>query len=137
MPSQDQQTIELWLNCQNSVHTRSCYQRDAARLRSYLENKPLSAITLADLQGFAQSLVAAGLAPISRARTIAAIKSLFGFCTRMRIISFDPAAELSLPFYANRLSERVLPEDAVQRILGSEMDPRDKTLLNLIYIAGL
>jgi integrase/recombinase XerD len=97
----------------------------------------LSAITLADLQGFAQSLVAAGLAPISRARTIAAIKSLFGFCTRMRVISFNPAAELPLPCYANHLPERILPEEELQRILGVELDPRDKTLLNLIYIAGL
>jgi integrase/recombinase XerD len=97
----------------------------------------LSAITLADLQGFAQSLVAAGLAPVSRARTIAAIKSLFGFCTRMRMISFNLAAELPLPCSANRLSERFLPEDDVQRILGVKLDPRDKTLLNLIYIAGL
>jgi integrase/recombinase XerD len=135
--SQYQQTIELWLNCQSSPHTRSCYRRDAARLQNYLDSKPLSAITLADLQGFAISLAAAGLAPISRARTIAAIKSFFGFCTRTRVISFNPATELPLPCYANRLSERILPEDEVQLILGSEMDPRDKTLLNLIYIAGL
>ena len=46
-----------------------------------------------------QSLVAAGLAPISRARTLAAIKSLFGFCKRMRFIAVNPAAELPLPRY--------------------------------------
>ncbi len=35
-----------------------------------------------------------GLAPISRARTLAAVKSLFGFCQRMRYVASNPAAEL-------------------------------------------
>jgi integrase/recombinase XerD len=30
-----------------------------------------------------------------------------------------------------------LPEENVRRILDAEMDPRDKTLLNLIYVAGV
>jgi hypothetical protein len=47
-------------------------------------NHPLMYTTLGHLEGFAQSLVEDGLAPISRARTLAAVKSLFGFCQRMR-----------------------------------------------------
>jgi site-specific recombinase XerD len=60
-------------------HTCGCYRRDAARLLAHVA-KPLSRLTLGDLQSFAQSLIRAGLAPISRARTLAAVKSLFGFC---------------------------------------------------------
>jgi hypothetical protein len=47
-------------------------------------SKPLIRLTLGDLQSFTQSLIQAGLAPIARARTLAAVKSLFGFCQRMR-----------------------------------------------------
>jgi site-specific recombinase XerD len=94
--SRDSHIIELWLERQVSPHTRGCYKRDAARLLAHVY-KPLNHLTLGDLQSFAQSLVQAGLAPISRARTRAAVKSLFGFCQRMRFVSANPTAEISLP----------------------------------------
>jgi integrase/recombinase XerD len=132
----DLESIALWLNNHASPLTRDCYGRDAERLLAHV-HKPLNRITLGDLQSFEQSLVAAGLAPISRARTIAAIKSLFGFCQRLRHISTNPAAELALPHYENRLAERVLSEGDVQRLLTAEGEPRDRILLNLLYFAGL
>jgi integrase/recombinase XerD len=96
LSSRDSHIIELWLQRQASPHTRGCYRRDAGRLLAHVA-KPLNRLTLGDLQGFAQSLVEEGLAPISRARTLAAIKSLFGFCQRMRYVPANPAAELALP----------------------------------------
>ena len=83
--------------------------RDDRRERLLGEvRKPLSRIRLGDLHTFNQSLIAAGLAPISRARTLAAIKSLFGFCQRMRFLAVNPAAEL-LPRCELRLNERCCP----------------------------
>jgi site-specific recombinase XerD len=76
--SRDSHIIELWLQRQASPHTLGCYRRDTARLLAHV-SKPLSRLTFCGLQSFAQSLVQAGLAPISRARTLAAVKSLFGF----------------------------------------------------------
>ena len=134
--SRDSQIIGLWLHSQASPHTRGCYGRDSSRLLDHVR-KPLSRITLGDLQSFAQSLEDDGLAPISRARTIAAIKSLFGFCHRMRYLSANPAAELVLPRYENQLAERVLSEEDVQRLLAAEAEPRCHILLNLLYLAGL
>lgn len=134
--SRDSQIIGQWLESQASPHTRGCYGRDSGRLLDYVR-KPLSRISLGDLQGFAQALIDDGLAPISRARTIAAIKSLFGFCQRMRFLSVNPAAEVALPRYENRLAERVLSEGDVQRLLVSDADWRDRILLKLLYFAGL
>ena len=134
--SRDSQIIGLWLQSQASPHTRGCYGRDFGRLLEHVR-KPLSRISLGDLQGFAQALIDDGLAPISRARTIAAIKSLFGFCHRMRYLPINPAAELALPRYENRLAERVLSEEDVQRLLVSDANGRDRILLKLLYFAGL
>src|SRR5713226_8472779 len=119
----DAQILELWLDRQPSQHTRGCYQRDSARLLAHAR-KPLVRITLDDLQSFSRSLIALGLAPISRARTLAAVKSLFGFCYRMRYLPANPAAELPLPRYENRLAERILGEDDVRRMLVAEQRPR-------------
>ena len=114
--SPDTEIIELWLAKQSSPHTRSCYRRDANRIVSCF-NKPLKDIGLADLQSFAEHLVETGLAPISRARTLAAVKSLFGFCQRMRYTVFNPATELALPSYEHRLAERIVSEPDVRRLL--------------------
>src|SRR5438105_12912893 len=99
MPStRDSDIINLWLQRQKSPHTRGCYQRDSRRLLAHV-CKPLSRMSLGDLQRFAQSLIDRGLAPISRVRTIAAIKSLFSFCSRTRYLALNPATELAFPSY--------------------------------------
>ena len=136
MLSTDAQIIKLWVENQPSSHTRWCYRHDSEQLLNHAK-KSLSRITLADLQSFAQSLATSGLAPISRVRTLAAVKSLFGFCHRLRYVSINPAAELTLPSYENRLAERILAEEDVQRVLAAETEPRNRVLLRLLYAAGL
>jgi hypothetical protein len=91
---------------------------------------------LGDLQSFAQSLVEVGLAPISRARTLAAVKSLFGFCQRMHYVPGNPASELVLPSYEKRLAERIVGEEDVRRLVDTDAKPRDRVLLRLLYAAA-
>src|ERR1035437_1937372 len=136
LSSRDSHIIELWLQRQASPHTRGCYRRDAARLLAHV-SKTLSRLTLGDLQSFAQSLIQAGLAPISRARTLAAVKSLFGFCQRMRYLPGNPASELALPCYEKRLAERIVGEDDVRRLVETDAKPRNRVLLRLVYVAGV
>src|SRR5271155_3601134 len=111
--SRESHIIELWLQRQASPHTRGCYRWDVGRLLAHTP-KPLIRLTLGDLQSFAQSLIGAGLAPISRARTLAAVKSLFRFSQRMRYVSTNPAAELVLPCYEKRLAGRIVGEEDVR-----------------------
>ena len=131
----DSEIIAMWLESQPSPHTRDCYRRDAGRLQRL--GKPLKGVVLSDLQKFSQALADEGLAPISCARSIAAVKSLFGFCFRMRFIKSNPALELRLPKYELRLAERVLSEGGLKCLLAVECTPRDRILLNLLYFAGL
>ena len=55
----------------------------------------------------------------------------------MRYIAVNPAAELALPSYENRLAERIVGESDVQRLLEAEVCARDRVLLALLYAAGL
>jgi integrase/recombinase XerD len=132
----DGKIIEIWLDRHPNPRTRYCYELDSTRLLKHA-GKPLARITVHDLQRFAQSLIDRGLAPISRARTIAATKSLFAFCQRTRHLSANPAQELALPAYENRLSERIVAEEDVRRMIAGEQKPRNRILLNLLYTAGL
>jgi integrase/recombinase XerD len=99
--------------------------------------KPLNQISLGDLISFTQSLSEAGLAPISRARTVASVKSLFGFCRRMAYIETDPAIALPLPRYESRLAERMIGESDVERLLSVETSLRDRALVAVLYLGGL
>jgi integrase/recombinase XerD len=98
----DSTTLGLWLNSQTSTHTRSGYRRDADRLMAFA-GKPLNDIGLGDLQDFDQSLISDELAPVSRVRALAAVNSLFSFCCRTRYLPANPAEELTLPAYEQRL----------------------------------
>ena len=55
----------------------------------------------------------------------------------MRYLPANPAAELPLPCYENRLAERILGEEDLQRVLSAATEPRNHTLLQLLYGAGL
>ncbi|MBK5295285.1 MAG: tyrosine-type recombinase/integrase [Acidobacteriia bacterium] len=55
----------------------------------------------------------------------------------MRFIGANPAAEVTIPKYENHLAERIICEEDVRRMLLATLTPRDKTLLHLLYAAGL
>jgi integrase/recombinase XerD len=129
----DAALVQLWL-----------HGRPASTVRTYLaaldafardtEGKPLRSVTLADLQAHADAL--AGLKPATRAKRLAAVKSLFGFAARLGYLPLDPARALRLPKRPDALAERILDAAAVARITEAEADPRRRLLLRLFYATG-
>jgi hypothetical protein len=116
--SRDSHIIELWLQRQASAHTRGCYRRDVARLLAQVP-KPLTRLTLGDLQSFAQSLCSGRPGSHLAGSHAGGGQGLFGFCQRMRYLTASPAAELSLPCYEKRLAERIVSEEDVLPAGGS------------------
>lgn len=128
----DDELIELWLHGR-SEHTIRAYRADVHRLREKI-GKPLAAMTLADLQAFADSL---GGAPATRYRALSAVKSLLAFGHRIGYLSFDVGGALRLPAVRNRLAERILSEANLHRILSLEPSARNRALLTLLYASGV
>src|SRR3954447_24445511 len=131
--SSDDQLIALWLHGR-SRHTQRAYLADADRFRSRA-GKGLASITLSDLQDFAASLEE--LAPATRYRALSAVKSLLAFGQRIGYLPFDVGRVLRLPSFRNRLSERILPEADVHRMLSLEPNNRNRALLTLLYASGI
>jgi len=127
--------VELWLNRQRSPLTRSVYQRDINRLLGWFD-KTLAETTALDLERFAEALAGSGLAPISQGRTLAAIRSFFRFAERIGYCR-NPAAGLELPRTDAALSERIIPQEDVQRMIALEPGERNRVLLAVLYSAGL
>ena len=131
--SSDDQLIELWLH-ERSLHTQRAYRADVGRFRAWAA-KPLRAVTLADLQNFANSLTQC--AGASRYRTLSAVKSLIAFGHRLGYLPFDVGRALRLPSVRNRLNERILSEAELHRILSLEPKPRNRAILTLLYASGV
>jgi site-specific recombinase XerD len=81
-------------------------------------------------------LAESGPAPISQGRTLAAIRSFFRFAERIRYCR-NVAAGLELPRSEPVLSERVIPQEDVHRMIELEPDERNRVLLSVLYAAGL
>jgi site-specific recombinase XerD len=133
MADPDSQLVELWLNGR-SPHTQRAYRADIHRFRVGA-GKPLTAVTLTDLQNFAGTLE--GLAPASRYRLLSAVKSLLAFGHRIGYLAFDVGRVLRLPAVRSRLAERILSEGDLHRILSLEPDGRNRAILNLLYASGV
>jgi integrase/recombinase XerD len=128
----DDQLVALWLHGR-SRHTQRAYRADSERFLVFVA-KPLAMVTLGDLQAFADSLAGK---PSSRARTLAAVKSLLAFGQRTGYLALNVGAALKLPAGKNTLAERILTETDVHRMLALEPDRRNQLLLRLLYIAGV
>jgi integrase/recombinase XerD len=131
--SSDAQLIAAWLYGR-PLNTQRAYAADIARFTSGV-GKPLPAVTLNDLQEFAATLE--HLAVTSQYRMLSAVKSLLAFGCRIGYLSFDAGQVLRLPATRNRLSERILPEADVHRMLSLETNDRNRALLTLLYASGI
>lgn len=148
--STDQQLIELWLSSSSgSRHTRDAYVRDVARFLAHAQ-KPLGALTLADVLGWASTLV--GGAESSTARRLSACKSLLSFAHKTGYITFNVGAAVRLPKLRNNLAQRILTEEELVRLVAASSDPvrtlppggclfgspqrRNHALLRLLYVSG-
>ncbi len=130
-----QALLTSWLHGR-SPHSIRAYQANIARFLAHAR-KPLTAVTLADLQGYADSLAAAGLAPASQARMLAAVKSLLSFAHITGYLPYNPGRGLRLPGVRGRLAERIPSEEDVLSLLAHEPNRRNHALIRLLYAAGL
>lgn len=129
----DVQLVEIWLHGRSN-QTQRAYAADIARFHGRV-GKPLASVTVADLQGFADSLHS--LAAASQYRTLSAVKSLLAFGHRIGYLPFDVGRVLRLPGVRSRLAERILPEAEIHRMLSLEPNDRNRVLLTLLYASAI
>lgn len=127
----DAKLVEMWLHGR-SAHTTRAYRGDVERLFAFCQ-KPLAAITLGDLQAFADSLTGAAS---SRGRHLASCKSLLSFCAKIGATSFNVGAALRAPKGREGLADRILSESNVAKMLALTTDARDHALVRVAYAGG-
>jgi integrase/recombinase XerD len=127
----DEQLVAMWLHGR-SPHTVRAYRRDLAHLRAFVGGKPLHAITLSDLQAFADTLTGE---QSSRGRVLASVKSLLSFAAKLGAVRFNVGAALRKPPARDTLADRILEETHVARMLALT-EGRNHALVRLAYAGG-
>jgi len=123
--------------------TLTAYERDLNQLRAWAEGSGLGPDRVGhkDLRRYAASLSAAGRAPATVARKLAAIRGFYGFLLRTGRVAQNPADLVSAPKRKARLPQ-VLTSEQMADLLDavpsrSPLEIRDRAMFELAYSCGL
>ncbi len=138
--------IELWIRLKKSPHTQRAYRRDIEVFRAFVE-KPLVSVTLEDALDFCDNLdeleivnrrgEVKPLEDNSKRRIINSVKSLFSFAYTSGIFPANVMAAIKPPTAKSAVSQRILSEATVLKMVLLEQDPRNHAILHTLYAAGL
>ena len=135
-PAQDDQLIQLWLSMKTSPHTRRAYAADAGGFLAFV-HKPLSSVTLVDLQAWSGRLGQGSLKPATQNRALTAVKSLLSFGHETGYLPFNIGAAVKLRPNRDGLAQRILTESEVANLIAAAREGRDRLVLKLLYASGV
>lgn len=127
--------IDMWLHGK-SKHTYKNYLKAVERLFMII-NKPLLALTLEDIQLFQTRLSESDLSVSTQATIINSVKSLLSFGQRIGYLRFNVGASIKPEKAQNTLSERILSEGDVLKMIHTEDKIRNEVILRLLYSGAL
>jgi len=135
-----------------SGHTVSGYGHDVRRflgfLTGHMGGRPstadLTALTVADFRAWLSALAADGLSAASRARAVAAVRTLFDWLLRRHGVDNLAIQHLRTPRYRRPMPRPLSEGDAAATLEQAALEPdepwiglRDRALLLLLYGCGL
>lgn len=127
-----------------SHNTLSAYRRDVRAFQRYLRDEGLDDVRRVSpplLTRFLDTLHRSGLAPSSRARALAAVRSFFRFLKQEGLIPADPTVSLRSHARRRRLPKTLSLEEVTNLLdLPSRVSPedyRDRAMVEVLYAAGL
>jgi len=139
------QLVSLWLHGK-TAQTQRAYEYDARCFIAFLTNQSpdltrladwdLRQVALNEVQAFEDFLEEQGLSPSSRARRLAAIKSLLSFGQKIGYLDFNVGSSVKLPKPKNTLAQRILTELEVMTIVALTPPGRDRLIIQLLYYTG-
>ncbi|NDJ26171.1 tyrosine-type recombinase/integrase [Nostoc sp. B(2019)] len=140
------QVVELWKSSKRSPQTRRSYDTDIRQFigfilgvsakRVQLNDLDLRIVTMNDVLAFADYLETKEYETSTRARRIAAVKSLLRFANEVEWTKFNVAVQVPLPEPKDKLAERILSELEVMTMIALTPKGRDRLIIQLLYYTG-
>ncbi len=133
----------LWLERGLSDNTLSSYRRDLRQFDDWLANRGGTVLSAdrSALQAYLGARLRRGASPRSAARFMSCVRGFYRYLLREGRVTEDPTLDLDSPRLGRPLP-RSLSEPDVERLLeapeiGSALEFRDRTMLELLYACGL
>ena len=128
-----------------SQHTLAAYSSDLHQLAGFLASSGVhdwGDVTPDDVAGFMDDLNERGYAGATKARKVAAMRSLFRFLKEERMVVNNPTDELRSPRIGRPLPKALRHEEVDRLLAGAAADSqpdglRDYAMLELMYACGL
>ncbi len=123
-----------------SPHTLAAYRRDLEDFLDFAAPENWTAVREADLRAYLSARHREGLAPPTLQRRLSALRTLFRWLAREKVIRRDPTTGLRAPRHRRRLPA-TLEVDQVNALLDDHGDDplarRDQAIMELFYSSGL
>lgn len=132
------QAMNVWLTGR-SPETQKNYQRCIEFLAAMSQNrlgKSLLDVNEVELEALVRAWTA-GLKQSSVHTLTWMVKGFFRTIQRLKVRPDNPGDALRPPKFEDKLADRLLTHEQVQRLLASADDPRDRLLIQVLYGAGL
>lgn len=135
--------IRKWLHHKRSAETKTAYAHDLDQFYKFLgeqrEKYTLRDIEVDDVYLYAEHLIRERLKPSTRARRLAAIKSVLSYAVKAEPTIFprNVGVLVQLPKPPDELAQRILPEQAIKHMMQEETNPRNHAILSVLYYCGL
>lgn len=126
-----------------SANTIAAYARDCAVLADYLEGagvRDIGHVRAGHIVGYLEQGQRRGLSARSRARALSAVRSLFTYLVREKIVTQDPSREIRRPRLGRRLPRTLAPAEVVQLVQVDGDQPlalRNSAMIELMYACGM
>ena len=130
-----------WLFAQRSWNTRAAYEADLAWFAAWCARagrSPLG-VTQDDVERFRTESEAAGAAPATTRRRLAALTSFFDYAVTAGEVAENPAEGVARPASERGSSTAELDEDEAQTLLAAadDLGPKSAVLVALLLLDGL
>jgi len=134
----------LWLERGLSDHTLNAYRRDLSQFAIWLSRNEcvdLADVTTAELQRYLGHRLKQGGSPRTAARFLSSVRSFYRWLLREGAIADDPTVRLESPRQGRPLPKSLSEADVDRLLLApnleSDIEFRDRTMLELLYACGL
>lgn len=126
-----------------SANTIAAYAHDCALLAAYLESagvRDIGDVRAGHIVGYLEQGQRRGLSARSRARALSAVRSLFTYLVREKILTQDPSREIRRPRLGRRLPRTLAPAEVEQLVRVDDPQPlalRNVAMIELMYACGM
>jgi integrase/recombinase XerD len=130
-----EQFVELWLKGK-SPNSQRAYRRDIQYFLSFLNDKPLSQITLNDVHAYLEAMESQGWAESTLNRRMATVKSLLTFGNSTGLLRVNVGKAVRLKEMPKTFSQRTLTESQTLMLIAMTPKLRDRVMLRFMYAVG-